>query len=248
MASPIPLGNRLSLIHPHFLGMGVARPFLVRGVDQEGAPAQGQLPIIGCHGHHRPDSPDRAHKPKVGDSNPRQIAFHKSNDIIQFVERSPAPTLLPILRSRQQGEILAWLLDDADREASLTELSHRLRVPASSVHREIQRAERAGLIVSRRVGQTRLVRANKQSRFLAPLRQLLVMSFGVPERLASALSNVSGVQSAYIFGSWAARYLDVSGFHPVGDIDLLVLGDPDPGTWFTTKSRKWSPSWAIQSR
>ena len=59
------------------------------------------------------------------------------------------------------------------------------------------------------------------------MRQLLVMSFGVPERLASALSNVSGVQSAYIFGSWAARYLDVSGLRPVGDIDLLVLGDPD---------------------
>jgi DNA-binding transcriptional ArsR family regulator len=165
----------------------------------------------------------------------------------QFVERSPAPTLLPILRSRQQGEILAWLLDDADREASLTELSRRLRVPASSVHREIQRAERAGLIVSRRVGQTRLVRANKQSRFLAPLRQLLVMSFGAPERLASALSNVSGVQSAHIFGSWAARYWTFQGFAQ-WVTSICSYSGTQTGTWFTTKSRKWSPSWAIQSR
>jgi hypothetical protein len=32
--------------------------------------------------------------------------------IIQFVERKPAPSLLPILRSQQQGEILALLLGD----------------------------------------------------------------------------------------------------------------------------------------
>jgi len=151
------------------------------------------------------------------------------NSTIRFVEKSPAPTLLPILRSRQQGEILAWLLDDPDRETSLAELSQRLRVPISSVHREIKRAEQAGLIVSRRVGQTKLVRANRQSRFMAPLRQLLVMSFGVPDRLAWALADVPGVLSAYIFGSWAARYRDVPGIRPIGDVDLLVLGDPDRG-------------------
>lgn len=135
--------------------------------------------------------------------------------------------LLPILRSRQQGEILAWLLDEPDREVSLTELSQRLDVPGSSVYREVDRAERAGLVVSRRVGRTRLVRANSQSRFFVPLRLLLVMSFGVPERLARALRGVSGVETAYVFGSWAARYRNVPGQRPVGDIDLLVLGDPD---------------------
>jgi DNA-binding transcriptional ArsR family regulator len=152
---------------------------------------------------------------------------------IQFVERSPAPALLPILRSRQQGEILTWLLDDPDREASLAELSHRLDVPISSVHREVQRAEQAGLVASRRVGKTRIVRANKQSRFLAPLRQLLVMSFGVPDRLAEALRDIRGVDAAYIFGSWAARYMNQAGARPVGDVDLLVLGDPDRDMVYT---------------
>jgi DNA-binding transcriptional ArsR family regulator len=146
------------------------------------------------------------------------------------VEKSPAPALLPILRSRQQAEILAWLLDHPDREATLAELSRRLGVPVSSIHREIQRAEQAGLVTSRRVGAARLVRANRQSRFFAPLRQLLVMSFGAPERLAQALRDVPGVEAAYIFGSWAARYEDISGGRPVGDVDLLVLGDPNRET------------------
>jgi DNA-binding transcriptional ArsR family regulator len=143
------------------------------------------------------------------------------------MERSGAPSLLPILRSRQQAELLAWLFDDPDREASLADLSRRLGVPMSSVHREIERAERAGLLVSRRIGQTRLVRANKQSRFLAPLRELLVMSFGVQARLADILRAIPGIESAYIFGSWAARYAGVDERHPVADVDVLLLGEPD---------------------
>lgn len=157
----------------------------------------------------------------------RRLDSHKMEDKIQFVDRNPAPPLLPILRSRQQAELLAWLLDDPEREASLGELSLRLDIPTSSVHREVGRAERAGLVVSRRVGRTRLVRVNKQSRLVAPLRELLLMTFGVPGRLRQVLGPIPGVESAYIFGSWAARYLDVIGSRPVGDIDVLVLGTPD---------------------
>ena len=155
------------------------------------------------------------------------LDFHKLNDTIHFVKKSPAPLLLPVLRSRQQGVILAWLLDDPDRETSLNDLSNLLGVPGSSVYREVERAEHAGFVLSRRVGQTRLVRANVQSKFFAPLRELLVMSFGVPELLASVLREIPGIQAAYIFGSWAARYKDIPGSRPVGDIDLLVLGNPD---------------------
>jgi len=44
---------------------------------------------------------------------------HKLKSILQIVDRQPAPTLLPILRSQQQGEILALLLGDPDLELSL---------------------------------------------------------------------------------------------------------------------------------
>jgi len=69
----------------------------------------------------------------------------------------PAPALLPILRSQQQGEILALLLGDPDLELSLTEIAARLGVPHPSVYREFQRAEQAGLVTSRKIGNTRLV-------------------------------------------------------------------------------------------
>ena len=70
---------------------------------------------------------------------------------------------MPVLRSQQQGEIFALLLGDPDLELSLTEITARTGAPHPSVYREIQRAEQADLVTSRKIGNTRLVRANTAS-------------------------------------------------------------------------------------
>jgi len=153
--------------------------------------------------------------------------FRKLKSILHFVDRRPAPSLLPILRSQQQGEILALLLGDPDLELSLTEISERTGAPHPSVHREVQRAEQTGLLTSRKVGNTRLVRANTSSPYYSGLAEVLTRAFGVPAVLADALGNVAGIDSAYIYGSWAARHEGQPGVRPVGDIDVLILGEPD---------------------
>ena len=147
--------------------------------------------------------------------------------ILQFVDRQPAPSLLPILRSRQQAEILALLLGDPDLELSISALAQRANAPHPSVHREVERAEKAGLVMSRRVGNARLVRANTDSPYYAGLADVLTRAFGVPAVLADALRGVNGIEEAYIYGSWAARHAGESGERPVGDIDLIVLGRPN---------------------
>jgi DNA-binding transcriptional ArsR family regulator len=159
----------------------------------------------------------------------RELAstIRKLKSTLLIVERQPAPALLPILRSRQQGEILALLLGDPDLELSLTEIAARTGVPHPSVYREVQRAEQAGLVTSRKVGNMRLVRANTASPYYAGLAEVLTRSFGVPAVLAETLRDVAGITAAYIYGSWAARYEGQPGQRPVGDIDVLVLGEPD---------------------
>jgi predicted nucleotidyltransferase len=147
--------------------------------------------------------------------------------MVQFVERTGSPELLPIFRSRQQAELLADILDDPNREESLSGLSRRLGIPAASVHREVERALAAGIVRSHKVGNTRLVRADTTSPYYSTLRELLVRAFGVPARLRAALEGIAGAEEAYVFGSWAARWHGERGTRPVGDIDLLVLGDPN---------------------
>lgn len=134
---------------------------------------------------------------------------------------------MPIFRSRQQVELLALLLGDPGLEVSLSELAGRLGTPYPSVHREIERAEAAGLVSSRKVGNTRLVRANTASPYFEGLAQVLTRAFGVPAVLAQALRGIDGITAAFVFGSWAARYLGQEGQRPVEDIDLLILGAPD---------------------
>lgn len=134
---------------------------------------------------------------------------------------------MPIFRSQQQGEILALLLGDPDLELSLTEIAERTGTPHPSVHREIERAERAGLVMTRKVGNTRLVRADTGSPYYAGLADILTRAFGVPVVLARALQPVAGISEAYVYGSWAARHEGQPGQRPVGDIDVLVLGEPD---------------------
>ena len=153
--------------------------------------------------------------------------IRKLKSILLFVDKQPAPSLLPILRSQQQGEILALLLGNPDLELSLTDIAARTGTPHPSVYREIQRAEQAGLVTSRKIGSTRLVRANTASPYYAGLAEVLTRAFGVPAVLTEALQPVPGIIAAYIYGSWAARQEGQTGQRPIGDIDVLILGEPD---------------------
>jgi DNA-binding transcriptional ArsR family regulator len=119
------------------------------------------------------------------------------------------------------------LLGDPELEISLTEISTRTGAPHPSVHREIQRAERAGLVTTRRLGNSRLVKANTSSPYFEGLADVLTTAFGVPAVLSEALKSVTGITEAYVYGSWAARHAGQPGLRPVGDIDILVLGEPD---------------------
>ena len=143
------------------------------------------------------------------------------------MDKSPAPSLLPIFRSQQQAELLALILGQSTNEFTLTELADRTGVPYASVHREVERSEAAELTVSRLVGRTRLVRANEASPYFAGLSDVLVKAFGAPWVLGQALAKVADIDAAYVYGSWAARHSGEAGDRPVGDVDLLVLGKPD---------------------
>lgn len=152
------------------------------------------------------------------------------------MNKQPAPSLLPVLRSQQQGEILALLLGDPGLELSLSDIAERTGAPHPSVYREIQRAEQAGLVTTRKVGNTRLARANTDSPYYAGLAEVLTRAFGVPAVLAEVLSNLQGITEAYVYGSWAARHEGRTGTRPIGDIDVLVLGDPDRDQLYTALS------------
>lgn len=134
---------------------------------------------------------------------------------------------MPLFRSRTQGELLAHLFVTDEDGASIAELARRLGVEPSTIQREVERLELAGLVATRRVGSVRVVRPNTSAPIYPELVALLRKAFGPKPLLERALAAVEGVRAAYIFGSWARRYHGETGSLP-RDVDVLVVGDPDP--------------------
>lgn len=151
----------------------------------------------------------------------------------------PAPTLLPIFRSRGQARLLARLYLDSDhRWRSLTELAGLVGLAPSSVLREVDRLAGAGIVSTERVGNVRRVRANRESRFYPELRGLVVKAFGPPAVLGGELAGIADIEAAFIFGSWAHHQLhSATSDDPPRDIDMLVVGAPDPSAVYAACAR-----------
>jgi DNA-binding transcriptional ArsR family regulator len=139
--------------------------------------------------------------------------------------RSGAPDLLPIFRSRHQAELLAWLYLHPGTEHTISQLAQRFGVAQSTLHREVERLVVAGLIRDRTVGRNRLLAAATDHRAATALTQLLAVTFGPLTAIGDEFADVAGVESAHIYGSWAARYEGTAG-PPPSDVDVLVIGQP----------------------
>jgi DNA-binding transcriptional ArsR family regulator len=134
--------------------------------------------------------------------------------------------LLPVLRSPLVGELLAWLYLHPDLSCSATELARRFKVSQSTVSREASHLVQAGLVREERRGNLRLLQADLTNPLARPLTELLALTYGPAAVLADLLPPVEGVDEAYIYGSWAARYAGEAG-PPPRDVDVLVVGDAD---------------------
>lgn len=137
---------------------------------------------------------------------------------------------LPIFRSAGQARLLALLMtapDDAWR--SVTDAARRLDVAPSSVGREADRLVAAGLLEEHRVGNVRQIRANRSSRYFPELHALLLKAAGPVPVVAEMLGPLPGLREVHIFGSWARRIAGETAEEPPRDVDVLVVGEPDPG-------------------
>ena len=149
--------------------------------------------------------------------------------------RTHAPLLAPVFRSEGQARLLAVVLL-GDDEVSISDLAERAHLAYPTAHREVRRLLDAGILAEREVGRTRLIRANRDSPLTAPLREILLVATGPVALLAEELAALDGVESAFLYGSFAARMQGVEGPAPQ-DVDVMVVGAPDPGAVYDTCER-----------
>jgi DNA-binding transcriptional ArsR family regulator len=103
--------------------------------------------------------------------------YWSKNDISLHFMKVAAPTLLPLLRSQAQGDIIAYVVLDPERDHSASEIAASLGVSLPTVSREVARLVDAGLLATFRRGNTRLLRVQADNPVYRPLADLMAGSF-----------------------------------------------------------------------
>lgn len=134
-----------------------------------------------------------------------------------------APALLPFFRSEQQLRLAGVLFAPESGQLTIGELADRAGVSKATASHEMTRLVRHGVVLEQRLGRNRLVTANRALPWAEDLQAMLAKTVGVPALLAEALGGIDGVEEAWVFGSWAARFTGEPG-PPPADIDVLVIG------------------------
>ena len=133
--------------------------------------------------------------------------------------------LSPLLRSDALGLLMAAVYLAPETEFTLSELARRSGQSVASVMRDVDRLVEAEYLLERRVGRSRLVCANKDHPLYSHFSAIFIHSHGPLAVIPNMLKEVSGLESAFIFGSWASRYRGTAGPSPQ-DVDVLLIGEP----------------------
>jgi hypothetical protein len=71
-----------------------------------------------------------------------------------------------------------------------------------------------------------VIRPSVESPLVKPLREILTVGTGPVVVLPEELADIDRIESAFLYGSFAARMLGAAGPAP-HDVDVMVLGEPD---------------------
>jgi DNA-binding transcriptional ArsR family regulator len=133
--------------------------------------------------------------------------------------------LSPLIRSDALGLLMAGVYLAPENEFTLSQLAARSGQSVASVMRDVDRLVEAEYLLERRVGRSRLVCANKEHALYSQFSAIFIHSYGPLSVIPKLLQAISGLEGAFIFGSWASRYLGTAGPSPQ-DVDVLLIGAP----------------------
>jgi predicted nucleotidyltransferase/predicted transcriptional regulator with HTH domain len=128
------------------------------------------------------------------------------------------------LRSQPRRRLLAYYFTNPDANHYVRELARLLRVDVSNLARELAQWEKEGLFVSQTRGRQKYYRLNRDYPLYAEVRGIVMKTAGVEPQLKQAFQRLEGIEQAVLYGSFAKGRPDAA-----SDIDLLVIGAPDPG-------------------
>jgi predicted nucleotidyltransferase len=125
-----------------------------------------------------------------------------------------------LLGSKTRVALLSRLLMNADKSFYIRQLAKETNIPYSMVYKEEKNLASLGVVNEEKKGKVTLVSVNKKLPYFAELKGLMMKTAGLASLLRNALSKVTDVRYALIYGSFATGQETES-----SDVDVLMVGN-----------------------
>jgi len=139
---------------------------------------------------------------------------------------------LYLTKSKIRQDLLALFFTNPSRRYYLRELERILQYSAGSIRRELLKFQKDNLFRTQRTANLLYYSVNNEHPLYTELESIIFKTIGVPATLKKIISSLDRIQAAFIYGEFASRQSKAS-----GDIDIMIIGDPDLSLLFTEIAR-----------
>lgn len=127
-----------------------------------------------------------------------------------------------IFKSKARKALFLLYFSNPDNEYYLRQLENILDIPVSMIRKELLRLQEGNIFASRKRGNQVYFYLNKSYPLFDELKSMVFKTIGVKGALQRALLNIKGINTAFIYGSFARAEESAS-----SDIDLFIIGAVD---------------------
>ena len=127
-----------------------------------------------------------------------------------------------ISSSKTRKAIFELYFSHPEKKYYLRQLEKILHFPVQNIRRELIKLEKNSIFKREKSGNQVFYFLNRKSPIYSDIRNIISKTIGIENQTRESLSGISGIDKAFIFGSFA------DGTHDsLSDIDIIITGDID---------------------
>jgi len=127
-----------------------------------------------------------------------------------------------LFSSKLRIKLLDVFLRSPNARFYIRELERKIKEEAKNVSRELKNLEALGLLISEKQGNLKYYSVNENFFLYPELKAVIFKTTGVQGLLKEALERLKGIETAFIYGTYATGKESES-----SDVDIMIIGKPD---------------------